>query len=68
MVDNPSDPQNIVIWEVKTGKKKRTFTKLANEEWPVIKYAVMLEEVTGDYMYVGGAMMGSTLPGRGRTS
>ena len=37
-MDNPADPQNVIIWDVKTGMKKRTFSKLSKEEWPVIKY------------------------------
>ena len=37
VVDNPADPQNVIIWDVKTGMKKRTFSKLSKEEWPVIK-------------------------------
>ena len=37
IVENESDPQNIIIWDVKTGSKKRTFTKTQGDEWPIIK-------------------------------
>ena len=38
VVENPQDPQNIIIWDVKIGTKKRSFTATSAEEWPIIKY------------------------------
>jgi translation initiation factor 3 subunit B len=38
-VDDPADPQNIIIWDIRTGKKKRTFSRTSSEEWPVIKWS-----------------------------
>ena len=37
VVDDPDDPQNIVIWDIKTGAKKRTFHKGSAEDWPILK-------------------------------
>ena len=37
VVEDIKDPQNVIIWDVKTGMKKRTFAKLNKEEWPIIK-------------------------------
>ena len=37
VVDNPDNPQNIIVWDIKTGLKKRTFTKGSAEDWPILK-------------------------------
>ena len=37
VVENPNDPQNVVVWDIKTGKQKRTFIR-STEEWPMLKY------------------------------
>ena len=37
VVDDPNDPQNIIVWDVKTGARKRTFTRGAAEDWPILK-------------------------------
>ena len=37
VVDNPDDPQNVVVWDISTGEKKRTFSKLPSEDWPTLK-------------------------------
>lgn len=39
VVENPQDPQNIIIWDVKIGTKKRSFTATSAEEWPIIKWS-----------------------------
>ena len=38
VVDNPDDPQNVVVWDISTGEKKRTFSKLPSEDWPTLKW------------------------------
>lgn len=38
VVDNPNDPENVIVWDILTGEKKRTFTKMTNEEWPTLKW------------------------------
>ena len=43
-MDDPNDPQNVVVWDVLTGEKKRTFTKLPSEDWPTLKW---VEGATG---------------------
>ena len=38
VVDDPDDPQNIIIWDIKTGARKRSFTKVTGEvSWPIVK-------------------------------
>ena len=38
VVDDPDDPQHIMIWDVRTGQRKRSFPKGSSESvWPIIK-------------------------------
>lgn len=37
VVDSPDNPQNIIVWDIKTGLKKRTFMKGSAEDWPILK-------------------------------
>ena len=40
VVDDPNNPQNIIVWDIKTGTKKRTFKReqlVEEETWPIIK-------------------------------
>ena len=37
VVDDPNDPQNIYVWDVKTGMKKRTFRRGSGDDWPMLK-------------------------------
>ena len=39
IVEDPnSPPENIIVWDVRTGKKKRSFQRGNAEDWPIIKY------------------------------
>jgi len=33
------DPEVLVIWEIRTGAKKRTFTEVHKSPWPVIRWS-----------------------------
>lgn len=37
VVSNPNDPHQVIIWDIRNGEMKRSFKKLPNEDWPVIK-------------------------------
>ena len=37
IVDDPDSPQNIIVWEICTGKKKRSFMRGNAEDWPILK-------------------------------
>lgn len=37
IVDDPNSPQNIIVWEIRTGKKKRSFLRGNAEDWPILK-------------------------------
>ena len=38
IVDDPDSPQSIIVWEIRTGKKKRSFQRGNAEDWPILKY------------------------------
>ena len=38
IVDDPDSPQSIVVWEIRTGRKKRSFQRGNAEDWPILKY------------------------------
>ena len=37
--DNPKDPQCIVVWDIKTGRKMRGFTAGKQRTWPAFKWS-----------------------------
>jgi len=37
--DNPKDPQGIVVWDIKTGKKLRGFQSQGQVTWPVFQWS-----------------------------
>lgn len=37
--DTPKDPQAIIIWDIKTGQKKRGFQSVKSDFWPVFKWS-----------------------------
>lgn len=39
LTDNREDPQAIIIWDVRTGHKKRGFHCESQTTWPIFKYA-----------------------------
>jgi translation initiation factor 3 subunit B len=38
IVDDPDTSQNIIVWEIRTGKKKRSFQRGNAEDWPILKW------------------------------
>ena len=46
VVDNPNDPHQVIIWDIRTGEKKRSFKKLPGEDWPVIKLDAVAQYYT----------------------
>ncbi len=36
-VEDPNNPQNIYVWDVKTGQRKRTFRRGVGDDWPMLK-------------------------------
>lgn len=38
VVDDPDDPKNIIVWDTKTGARKRTFHRGLAEDWPILKW------------------------------
>lgn len=41
LTDNREDPQAIIIWDVRTGQKKRGFHCESQTTWPIFKWVVM---------------------------
>ncbi|XP_058950716.2 eukaryotic translation initiation factor 3 subunit B-like [Pocillopora verrucosa] len=39
LVDNPDDPQAIIIWDIRTGTKKRGFICGDQSQWPVFRWS-----------------------------
>lgn len=37
--DTPKDPQGIIVWDIKTGQKKRGFPLVKSDYWPVFRWS-----------------------------
>jgi len=37
--DDPRDPKGIIIWEVRSGKKLRSFVAYQKDQWPIFKWS-----------------------------
>lgn len=37
--NNPRDPTDIIVWDIKTGEKKRGFPSVQSPSWPVFKWS-----------------------------
>eukprot|EP01136_Pigoraptor_vietnamica_P027141 Opistho-1_new@83101 len=38
-VDDPNDPQSVIVWDVRTGQKLRGFPTIRPDQWPVFKWS-----------------------------
>lgn len=39
VVEDPHNPQNIIVWDIRSEAKKRTFIRGTAEEWPILKWS-----------------------------